>query len=230
MRDPFSEFWSLNFLLLLQFIIETGVNEDGEEQLLIPAALQIRKVDEDRLPNASSNALLFGRQYSSSQSFSLRTFHSVQMSVWEKYGSDSIYFYKDYVHFKHDGLPVWIEAKHKHSVIQLTIAVSAELLPRYTLEILKNKCGKIIGEFFEQVIFQTILMNNPKDIVVSKMVMSWEAMKKGKDVSYSYQDVMNHCKKGCMFIHKILLLDNGTIISDVVDSLVTSQEIKVTFV
>ena len=152
------------------------------------------------------------------------------MSVWKKYGSDSIYFYKDYVHFKHDGLPVWIEAKHKHSVIQLTIAVPAELLPRYTLEILKNKCGKIIGEFFEQVIFQTILMINPKDIVVSKMVVSWEAMKKGKDVSYSYQDVMNHCKKGCTFIHKILPLDNGTMISDVVNSLVTSQEIKVTFV
>ena len=213
----------------MQFILETGVDKDGEEQLLIPAALQIGKVAEDRLPNASSNEFMFGRKYSSSQSFSLKTFHSVQMSVWEKYGSNSMYFYKDYVHFKHDGLPVWIEAKHKHSVIQGTIAVPAELLTSYTWEMLKNKCGKIIDEFFEKVIFQTILMNNPKDIVVSKMIVSWDALKKGKDVSYSYQDVMNHYNRGYTFIHKILLHDNGVIISDVVASLVTSQEIKVTF-
>ena len=140
-----------------------------------------------------------------------------------------MYFYKDYVYFKHDGLPVWIEAKHKHSVIQGTIAVPTELLTSYAREILKNKCGKVIDELFEQVIFQTILMNNPKDMVVSKEVVSWEALKKGKDVSYSYQDVMNHYNRGYMFIHKILLHDSDIIISDVVASLVTSQEIKVTF-
>ena len=181
------------------------------------------------MKNVSDYKFMFGRQYSSFQAFSLRTFHSIQVTLWEKYSGSSIYFYKDYVYFKHDGFPVWIEAKEKHSVIQGIIAIPNELLSHSDEEIIKNKGGKIADDLFEQIIHQMIRVNNPEDTVVTKSVMSLEAMKKGRDISYHFQDVRSHYNRGYTLIHKISPYDMPVITTDVVASLVTNQEIQVIF-
>ena len=213
--------------VLFQLILETGKNEDGEDQLLIPAALQVGKTAEDWIEHNDSYKFIFGRQYSSSQCFSLRTFHSIQIMLWEKYGSDSMYFYKDYVHFKHDGFPVWIEAKDKHSTIRCIIAIPRQLLNCYTERRLKFKCGKIADDLFEQVIHKKIRLNNPEDMAITKAVLSLEAMRKGKDVTYDFWDVVNHYNRGYTYIHKIPPYDVDIVTSDAVATLLTIQEIEV---
>ena len=195
--------------------------------MLIPAALQLEKKPEYGLKDIESYELILARQYSLPQSFSLRTFPLIQLSLGRKYGDNTMIMCRDYVHFKHDGFAVWVEVKQKYSVVQGTVAIPKELLSSCRKESLKNKCGKLAFEIFEHVIRETVRVHNPEGLVITKSVLSFEAMKKGREVVYDFQDVIDHYRKGTTSIHKTLVSDSNTTVSDVVTDLIINEDIQV---
>ena len=212
--------------IVFQVILEKGTNEKGEEELLIPGALDVSS-DNEWMSDYDAYGLVYGRQCCSGKSFSLRTLNSIQHTMGKMFGVKSTYFFKDGVFMRYDRFEVYIKAIDSHSKIQVIIAVLKRLCKDITMKKIKKICAEMVEAIFNRIVCFKVYEKNPKT-VTSKLVVSFQGMKQGRDVAYEFEDVVKHFKEGCTFIHKISLNDESKMIYDNVASLLTSKEIQVT--
>ena len=119
-----------------------------------------------------------------------------------------------------------IETDDYHTEIQVTVGVPEKFCNDSSREEVREEYESLLWEIFYDIICVKVYENNEMSLLVKK-VLSWDAMKKGKMMFYTFEEVIKSHYANHTIIHHRLSLDDGTSIADSVDSLLTNREKKV---
>ena len=196
----------------------------GDEEYVIPAVMKKDK-DPKWFNNISSYRYIFGRECYSDICLTIRTMHCIQHALGKTFEVSTINYFKKGLFIKSDCCEVLVEADDHLSRVQVKVGVQEEFCNDNKKENMKRDCEEILWKTFHDIVFMKVTENN-HTIPLTKRILSWNGLKQGRDIFYTFEDVIkNHDSKKTRIHHTAL--DDENPVHDEISSLLTKREVEV---